>query len=199
MMEISGEAGKYTATIKLGAEERSTTFSILSHPGIQNTTVDYQQQHEIMTAIESGINEIHGAVNQAVEARKQLNALMEVLGDKPENKELKDVSKALVKKMTDWDDKLVQRKAESNDDIINFVNKLSADYIFLKGELDTNTPNVTQGAKDQLAALNATWQTLKAEYNNFLQKDIPAFNSLCKTKNIDKVTLPDEKVKVSDF
>ena len=191
--------GKYTATIKLGAEERSTTFSILSHPGIQNIAVDYQQQHEIMTAIESGVNEIHGAVNQAAEVRKQLNALMEVLGDKPENKELKDASKALVKKMTDWDDKLVQRKAESNDDIINFVNKLSADYIFLKGELDTNTPNVTQGAKDQLAALNATWQTLKAEYNNFLQKDIPAFNSLCKTKNIDKVTLPDEKVKVSDF
>ncbi len=183
--------GKYILTLKLGTEEKSSLFSILPHPGIQATAADYQQHHEIMAAIENGINEIHSAVNQMAEARKQVNALMDVLGDKPEQKELKDAGKALIKKMTSWDEKLVQRKAESNDDIINFVNMVSADYIFLKGELDSNIPSVTQGAREQLATLDTTWQVLKAEYSGFLQKDIPGFNTLCKTKNIEKVTLPE--------
>ncbi len=181
--------GRYTASLKLGTEEKSVTFSILPHPGINATAAAYQEQHEMMSTIESRINEIHRAVNSIKEARKQINDLMSVLESDAGQKEVKENGKALVKKMTQWDEKLVQRKAESNDDIINFVNKVSADYIFLKGELDNNTPHVTQGARDQLAALDSTWQPLKTEYAGFIDKEIPAFNALCKSKNLDKVTL----------
>jgi hypothetical protein len=112
------------------------------------------------------------------------------LEGKGESKEVVDAGKALVKKMEEWDAKIVQRKAESNDDIINFVNMLSADYIFLKGELDTNIPYVTQGVKNQLTALETRWQPLKAQYDSFVQKEIVAFNNQCNAANIGKVTLP---------
>ena len=181
--------GKYQATIKMGSQERTVSFNILPHPGIKATDAEYQDQHVTMLAIEKELNDIHGAVNRIASAREQINSLIKILEDKSESKNIVDAGKALVKKMEDWDAKLVQRKAESNDDIINFVNMLSADYIFLKGELDTNIPYVTKGVKDQLAALNVRWEPLKAQYDSFVQKEIVAFNNQCNSANIGKITL----------
>ncbi|HEU4901375.1 MAG TPA: hypothetical protein VFT06_01255, partial [Flavisolibacter sp.] len=87
------------------------------------------------------------------------------------------------------EEKLVQPKAQSNDDIINFVNMLSADYIFLRGEMDTNIPDVTTGQKQRLTELNAQWQPLKNEYAG-LQKKVADFNALCRSANIEKITIP---------
>ena len=181
--------GKYTALLKMGSEEKSTSFSILPHPGIQASAAEYQDSHQIMTRIENGINEIHRAVNSMQEARKQINDFVSILETDAAQKEVKEAGKALVKKIAEWDEKVVQRKAESNDDIINFVNKLSADFIFLKGELDTNVPNVTQGAIDQLSKLEALWQPLKSEYADLTSKEIVSFNNLCKTRGLEKITL----------
>ncbi len=182
--------GKYQATLKSGSQERTVSFNILTHPGITATDEEYQDQHVTMSAIEAGLNEIHGAVNRIASAKDQINSLVKILEEKGEAKAIVESGKALVKKMEDWDAKIVQRKAESNDDIINFVNMLSADYIFLKGELDTNIPYVTQGVKNQLAALDARWQPLKEQYNSFVQKEIVAFNNQCNAANIGKITLP---------
>nr|HPI80267.1 glycosyl hydrolase [Cyclobacteriaceae bacterium] len=183
--------GKYQATLKLGGQERTVSFNILPHPGIEATAAEYQDQHVTMSAIEKALNEIHGDVNRIASAREQINGLIKILKGKPGTKEVVEAGQALVKNMEEWDAKLVQRKAESNDDIINFVNMLSADYIFLKGELDTNIPYVTQGVKDQLKALDARWQPLKAQYDSFVQKEIVAFNNQCHAANIGKVTLPE--------
>lgn len=184
--------GKYQASLKMGGVERTVPVTILPNPNIEATAAEYQDQHQTMSAIEAGINEIHGAVNKLASARKQINQLIELLGDKPEQKAIVESGKALVKKMEAWDALIVQRKAESNDDIINFVNMLSADYIFLKGELDSNIPYVTKGAKDQLVALEARWKPLKDQYNAFVEKDIAEFNNQCRTAGIGKITLPAE-------
>ncbi|HTL08887.1 MAG TPA: hypothetical protein VL307_11535, partial [Chitinophagaceae bacterium] len=89
-----------------------------------------------------------------------------------------------------WEEELVQNKAQSNDDIINFINKISADYIFVKGEMDVNTPYVTNGQKQQFQKLDADWQKLKASMNSLLEKDVAGFNALCKQKNMEKVIVP---------
>lgn len=185
--------GVYTASLKYGTEEKTTTFSILPNPGIQATAAEYQEWHEFMSRVEAGTTEIHRAVNQLKEAKRQTEDLIKVMEGDVARKEIKDAADALVKKITAWDEKVVQRKAESNDDIINFVNKISADYIFLKGELDSNTPMVSQGAREQLDALNSLWKTYKAEYDEIIQKDVVNLNTLCRQKGVDKVTLPTGK------
>ncbi len=87
----------------------------------------------------------------------------------------------------------MQPKAQSNDDIINFVNMLSADYIFLKGEMDVNIPAVTNGQKQRLTELNALWQPLKNEYGD-IQKQVADFNALCRKLNVEKITIPEPAI-----
>jgi len=182
--------GKYQASIKMKELEQTTSFAVVTQPGGSATPAEFEAHHQLMKSVESGVNEIHNAVNDIRAARKQINDLVELLGTKPEWKAVSDSGKAVVKKITAWEEKLVQPKAQSNDDIINFVNKLSADYIFLKGEMDSNTPTITKGFTEQLAALDAIWQPLKRDHGMLVSKDIAAFNTLCKNSNLEKITMP---------
>jgi len=69
---------------------------------------------------------------------------------------------------------------------------LTANYIFLKGEMDVNTPAVTAGQLQRLYELNAEWLPIKNEYNN-LQKQVEDYNTLCRSTGIEKITIPEIK------
>jgi len=182
--------GKYSVRLKTDKEEKSTTINVLPDPGINATATEYLQQQQTLAEIDNKIKEIHDAVNQMRIVRSQINELIELLTDTVTYKPVIESGKKLVKKITAWEEKLVQPKAQSNDDIINFVNMLSADYIFLKGEMDVNIPAVTGGQQQRLAELNAQWQPIKNEYSD-IQKQVADFNALCRNLNIEKITIPE--------
>ncbi len=73
----------------------------------------------------------------------------------------------------------------------NIVNKLTANYIFLRGELDTNTPHVTSGHVQRFIELNKEWLIYKAELNAILEKDIKNFNEKCKALQLAHTSLID--------
>jgi len=184
--------GKYQVRLKKDSTEKITDCTILPDPRINAGTEDYLQQQQTLAEIDNKIKEIHDAVNQMRLVRKQINELADLLTDTIKYKSVIDSGKSLVKKLTTWEEKLVQPKAQSNDDIINFTNMLSANYIFLKGEMDVNIPTVTAGQQQRLAELNAEWQPVKNEYND-LQKNVAEYNALCKSLHIEKITIPEIK------
>jgi hypothetical protein len=108
----------------------------------------------------------------------------------PHKKTLYEQGQSIVKKLQLWEDELVQNKAQSNDDIINFVNKLSADYIFLRGEMDANIPYVTKGQKEQFDAMHAIWEKQKAAMQQMLANEITAFNKLYQQAGLPAVVIP---------
>ncbi|GHB82470.1 WD40/YVTN/BNR-like repeat-containing protein [Persicitalea jodogahamensis] len=181
--------GKFTARLTYRDSTRSTDFTILPDPRIEATTADYAEQQRVLTLVEDKVKEIHKSVLDMRKARKQISELASLLAEKPAQKVVADTAKALVKKMKTWEDKLVQNKSESNDDVINFLNMLSADYIFVRGELDSNVPIVTNGQKQRIAELDGQWDKLNAEKEKLVE-DIYAFNVLCRSKGIEKITMP---------
>lgn len=183
--------GNYTARLKYDTMERTVAFKILPDPRINATAAEYAEQQQWMAKTEEGIREIHESVLRIRKIRKQLIEVVDLLGSKAEMKAVADSGRKIAGKLLKWEEELVQNKAQSNDDIINFINKISADYIFLKGEMDANIPYITNGQKEQYAKLDANWQTLKTEMNTLLSKDVAGFNALCRQKNMEKVIVPD--------
>ncbi len=184
--------GKYLATLKTDKEEKTTTITILPDPRINATATEYLQQQQTLAEVDKKVKEIHDDVNQMRKVRLQINELLDLLNDTVKYKSVTDSGKNLIKKIATWEETLVQPKAQSNDDIINFINKLSADYIFLKGEMDVNVPAVTGGQQQRLTELNAQWKPIENEYNN-LQKQVADYNALCRSLNIEKITIPEIK------
>ena len=180
--------GEYKVILKMGDKERTSSFTLLPDPRIKATAADYALQHQTLTTIETGVKDIHLSVTAIRKAREQINYLIELIGEEPGLKDVVDAGKSLVKEITTWEEKLVQPKSKSYDDIINFENKLSADYIFLRGETDANIPYVTDGQQEVLKELDSKWAALKNELKT-VTLHIESFNTLCSEKKLEKITI----------
>ena len=97
----------------------------------------------------------------------------------------------IIEKIHAWENKLIQPKSQSYDDVINFVNRLSANIIFVHGEMNNNVPYVTAGAIARHEELHEEWLVYKNEMDTLLKKDIVAFNALCQSLSIGNVLLPE--------
>jgi hypothetical protein len=75
--------------------------------------------------------------------------------------------------------------------VINFVNKLSANIIFVHGEVNSNVPYVTAGQKARYAELHTEWLVLKQDMDQLMKKDVAGFNALCKQLAVEHVLLPE--------
>jgi hypothetical protein len=118
----------------------------------------------------------------------QLRETSTLLKDKPGMDSIRKRADRLAVDLQAWEDDIVQNKAKSNDDIINYVNKLTADYIFLKGEMDANTPYVTQGQKQQYETLHGKWEALKARKAK-LQKEVTDLNADIAKAGVGRIIL----------
>ena len=181
--------GDYTVRVKAIGQEQTVPLTILPDPRVNVAATAYAQQDKLVAAIDAGVKEIHTSVLRLRSIKKQVGDLIPLIESRSEAKPVVEKGKELVKKLDAWEAALVQNKAQANDDVINFENKLSADYLFLKGELDTNVPHVRQAQQERLQELDAAWQTHKTAMNTIL-KDVENFNLLCQQAKVTNIIVP---------
>ena len=168
--------GKYTMTLKSGAQTVATDVEILANPLYPTDATTYTDYHSTMLAMENELATMHRMVNSLYEKQKQLESL---LGSLPSGEKFAAIKKdgdALLKKMKAWDEDMVQRKSKAYDDVENFPNKFTANYIFLINQTESDIPRVNQPSRDRMNELNRQWASLKARGTEILDKDIPALN-----------------------
>ena len=170
--------GKYSFHLKWAAQTVSTTAEILPNPLYPTTPAAYAEYHRIMSDMEGKVTEMHNLINRLAAKREQLDQL---LGNLPKDKKYKsarETGETLSKKMKTWDEDMVQRKSKAYDDVENFPNKLSANYMFLLNQTESDVPQVNQPSLDLKKQLDAEWATLKKRADEFLEKDLPNLNKL---------------------
>jgi photosystem II stability/assembly factor-like uncharacterized protein len=168
--------GKYTITLKAGAMQASTTAETLANPLYGKGLSEYKSYHEVMLDMETELTRMHRMVNTLQAKKEQLSELLAALPAEERFQSVKKEGEQLVKKMTTWDEEMVQRKSKAYDDVENFPNKFTAQYIFLINQTESDIPMVTQPSLDRKKELDAEWAKLRARGAEMLEKDIPALN-----------------------
>lgn len=169
--------GLYTLILKNGKEEQKSTFSIKANP-LYPSDINYVEYHNTMSEMEATLNTMHLMVTRLFKKKNQLNEILEQLADKPQHKALKTAGKSLLQKITEWDEEMVQRKSKAYDDVENFPNKFTANYLFLINQTESEIPRVNQPSKDRRKELEEKWKVLEASGRKLLEKDLPAFNKV---------------------
>ncbi len=168
--------GKYVVTMKMGGQTISTDAEILANPLYPTNAQTYSEYHQTMLVMETELTSMHRMVNSLYEKQKQLESLLGSLPAGDKFAAIKKDGEALLKKMKAWDEDMVQRKSKAYDDVENFPNKFTANYLFLINQTESDLPRVNQPSLDRMRELNAQWTTLKARGVELLERDIPAFN-----------------------
>ncbi|MFN7116647.1 MAG: glycosyl hydrolase [Saprospiraceae bacterium] len=167
--------GTYTLQLKSGKQELKTTFKILPNPLYELTQEDYTAYHQFMTAAEQELNAMHQMVNDIMKLQKQLNEILPTLNN-PAQQGLKKEAQDLVAKMKAWDEDMVQRKSKAYDDVENFPNKFTANYLFVINQANSSIPRITQPMRDRITELNTEWAKLKQRGEAILNTAIPPLN-----------------------
>ncbi len=167
--------GNYSITLKYADKVAKSEFKILPNPLHEITAETYKVHNEFMSVMEGNLNSMHRKINTIMGLRVQLEGIVKDLGDESKYVTLKKEGKALVEKMKTWDEDMVQRKSKAYDDVENFPNKFTANYIFLINEADSEIPRINQSVRDRNAELLKEWEPLEKQAKEITEVDVPAY------------------------
>ena len=167
--------GTYTITLSDGTTELKQEFDVEKIPLYNIDQDQYVAFHNAMSEMEANINTMHGMINDLYKKYQQIKKLTGTMSDsKLEN--LKKDGMALAEKMKAWDKDMVQRKSKAYDDVENFENKFTANYLFLLNQAESGIPRITQATLDRKMELDKQWAELKSRGEALLQTEVPNYN-----------------------
>ena len=176
--------GKYEVRLTINGKAETAAFEVLADPRLNNSAAEYTAQDVLSKLASDDIEAIHVSVVQMRKIQDQLNEFVTRAEGVATLDSLAAKAKAIVKTIKEWEEQLIQAKAQANDDVINFVNKLSANIVFVKGEIESaNTPYVTKGQQKRYEELHAEWKKYEAQKQALLAGEIAAFNEACRKAN----------------
>ncbi len=180
---------EYTIRLKINETTQTTKVKILADPRYNAPAADFEAQDQLSKLVSEDVAAIHVSVVQMRKVQEQLNQFVKRAEG---NKNLEDLStkaKAINKTIKVWEEELIQSKSQSNDDVINFINKLSANLVFLNGEVQSSSslPYVTEGQLKRYDELHADWKKYEKQKQDLIDNEIKNFNEACRKANWDFV------------
>ncbi|MGB5780495.1 MAG: glycosyl hydrolase, partial [Eudoraea sp.] len=164
--------GTYTIRLQQGDKTVNTTAKILETPGFETQQGQYAVYDAFMTELEQNVTQMHQMINTLFSAKTQL---IDIINDL-EDTTLKKAGMTLFNKLNAWDEEMIQRKSQAYDDVENFPNKFTAEYLFLIDETNSKIPRVNTSSRTRKNELDKEWSLLKMRGNEFLDKELPDFN-----------------------
>jgi len=164
--------GNYALKLKVNDEVATTAGTIIEVPSYETKAGQYETYDALMTEMEEKVTTMHNKVNSLFKAQKQLKTVIKDL----KNTDLKAEGKKLVKQLDTWDKDMVQRKSKAYDDVENFPNKFTAEYLFLIDATNSSIPRVNQSSRDRKKELDTQWNKLSEEADRLIKNAIPSYN-----------------------
>ena len=168
--------GKYTLTLKNGQQESISDFQILPNPSYPTNQQTYEKYSQLMTDMTVIVDDMHRSINTIDDYKKQLQGILKRLPKSEKYTSIHTKGKALLQKITAWDNDMVQRKSKAYDDVENFPNKLTAEYLFLINQTESDIPKIIQPVLDRRKELDAQWMVLQKTAKDIMEKEMVDFN-----------------------
>ncbi len=168
----------YSASLKQEDKLSEVLFSILPNPLYNITKEEYLETHKFKLITEANLKDMHNRVNKLKKIQSQLLKIIKELPEEQKYMGLKSKGEAIILQLKSWDEDMVQRKSKAYDDVENFPNKFTAEYIFLMNQNDSSIPKLNSASKNRLEELNKEWMELKSRSEELIQKVIPTYNKL---------------------
>ncbi|MBT8283354.1 MAG: glycosyl hydrolase, partial [Muriicola sp.] len=177
--------GDYEIKLTLGEESVNTQASILSTPGFEVSQVQYEEFDSFMSEMEAELSAMHLMVNQLYNVQGQLKNVLKSLEAGP----LKESGQKLLNDLTSWDEEMIQRKSQAYDDVENFPNKFTAEYIFLINQSNSVIPRINQGSRERKKELCIQWNLLRERGQQLIEDALPEYNKALWNAGIGAIRL----------
>ncbi|MGE0552347.1 MAG: hypothetical protein AB7R55_02845, partial [Gemmatimonadales bacterium] len=144
-------------------------------------------QQTALAAIHATVSAVLEAAGRLRSIRTQIDGLLGRLPEAAETDTIRVAGKALTAAIDSLEALLINAKAKTFQDVINFRNGLSDQYLDLASAIDGTDEPLTQGMRDRQADLDAAWRALEPRLARVGSDLVGGFNALVRAKNVPAV------------
>ena len=184
-----GLPGTYQIRLTVLGKTYSAPLEIKADPRLQISQEDLAKQFELMLKIRDKVTETDDAIIQIRDVRDQINAVNKRLKDDAREKTVADAGKTLDKKMTAVEEELIQTKAKSGQDVLNFPVRLNNHLVALGGVVGSADSAPTKQSYEVFDMLTQQVDEQLAKWKAIVSTDVAAYNSLVKQQDVPAVML----------
>jgi photosystem II stability/assembly factor-like uncharacterized protein len=184
-----------TYHLKLTADGKSyeSTVELKEDPRLHVSEADLEKQYQFVTQVNGRISLGHQTINDIRGLRKQLQDLRDRLPKTPENKPVLDAADALDKKMTEVEEGLIQTKAKSGEDALNFPIRVMNQMVDLANVAQESDAAPTAQSYQVYEVLNKELDVQLAKWKEVQSTELVALNQKMREANVPGVSIPPAK------
>jgi photosystem II stability/assembly factor-like uncharacterized protein len=181
--------GTYQVQLIVGGNTLTETFEIEKDPRIPATPEDLQAQFDLLMRIRDKVSETHNAIKQIRRVRDQVDGWQKRSAGTDKGEQIAEAAKNFKEHLTNIEEALIQVKAKSSQDTLNFPIKLNAKIASLSRMVSGATAAPTQQAVETFEELAKQVDARLSELTELLGFEGAAFNRIVQEANIPAVDM----------
>jgi photosystem II stability/assembly factor-like uncharacterized protein len=183
--------GRYRVDLTMGEHTLSSDFQVVADPRATATQEEYQAQYALLSRLHNLLDRTHSAVNRVRLVREQVDTWVKRTESHADGSRIAEAGKKLSDRLNAAEEHLLQVKARSSQDTLNFPTMLNAKLSFLAffvGSSESKPTDAQQQLCDDLAGrVESQLRVIEAA----LVEDLPAFNALVHDARLPAIVLPE--------
>ncbi len=185
--------GTYQVKLTVLGKSYTAPLEITSDPRLKTSDADLAKQFDLLLKIRDEVSRTDDAIIEIRDLRDQINAINKRIGDDPKQEAIVDAGKSLNKKATEVEEVLIQTKAKSGQDVLNFPVRLNNDLVALSGVVGSANTAPTQQSYEVFDMVSKQVDEQLAKWNEIVSTDVPAYNNLVRQQEVPaiKITQPE--------
>ena len=181
--------GTYTVKLAVGGHEFTQKLNVLKDPHSQGSETDVAAQNKLLADLRDELNVLAGVVNQIESLRVQLADLEKQIGNDDAAKSVRKAADDVTAKLIGLEGHLLQLKLTGRgQDDTRWSPMLLQKISYLANQVGNSSdfpPTTQQLAVQEL--LKAQGDQYQQEFQQLLAKDVAAFNTTLREKNIPNI------------
>ncbi len=174
--------GDYSVKFTYGDSEVAKDFTVQPDPRWNANSTHYQEQQGLLNTVRTLIIELQENANNIRSIRAQLKDLKSRISE-DDFEEIHQQLDTLIEEINSLEDRMVQPKQKTFQDVINFPNKLEVNLMHIYGTINGEEPPVTDGQKNRVKDLQGEFATLMLDIGKMMSK-VEALNEMIRTQNV---------------
>ncbi len=181
--------GAYQVKLTVLGKSYTAPLEIKADPRLKITQDDLAKQFDLLLKIRDKVTETDDTVIQIRDLRDQIKDIDTRLKNDPRSKIIADAGKSLDKKMTEVEESLIQTKAKSGQDVLNFPVRLNNHLVALGGVVASADTAPTKQSYEVFDMLSKDLDEQMTKWKTIVSTDLAAYNDLVKTQEVPAVIL----------
>jgi photosystem II stability/assembly factor-like uncharacterized protein len=179
--------GSYRVRLTVAGETLEAPFEIRKDPRVASTQDELEDQTTLGLKINQLLTETHQAINAIRRLKSQLDAWEARAREQGGQARVVRAAASLRGKASAIEEELVQVKAKSRQDTLNYPAKLNAKVASLAGYVGAADFAPTQGMRDVFDDLSKRVGAQIAKWDALVKTDVPAFDKLVRSSGVPAV------------